>query len=118
VNLSGGNQQEAILARWLAEPDLRVLLVDGADRGHRRRGQERDLFDLYDLAEKGLAIGVVSSDCRGDGICDRILVMCEGRIVKEFSRAHSNESAILAAALPVRESRRPQDFPYEIDFAA
>ena len=104
VNLSGGNQQKTILARWLAEPHLRVLLVDEPTRGIDVGAKSEIYSILYDLAEKGLAIGVVSSDLpEAMGICDRILVMCEGRIVKEFLRAQFNESAILAAALPVRE---------------
>jgi L-arabinose transport system ATP-binding protein len=104
VNLSGGNQQKTILARWLAEPYLRVLLVDEPTRGIDVGAKSEIYSILYDLAEKGLAIGVVSSDLpEAMGICDRILVMCEGRIVKEFLRAQFNESAILAAALPVRE---------------
>ena len=103
VNLSGGNQQKTILARWLAEPELRVLLVDEPTRGIDVGAKSEIYSILYDLAEKGLAIGVVSSDLpEVMGICDRILVMCEGRISKEFLRADFNESAILAAALPVR----------------
>ena len=103
VNLSGGNQQKTILARWLAEPQLRVLLVDEPTRGIDVGAKSEIYAILYDLAEKGLAIGVVSSDLpEVMGICDRILVMCEGRIVKEFSRDAFSEGAILAAALPMR----------------
>jgi L-arabinose transport system ATP-binding protein len=91
---------------------LRVLLVDEPTRGIDVGAKSEIYSILYDLAEKGLAIGVVSSDLpEAMGICDRILVMCEGRIVKEFSRAHFNESAILAAALPVREvEAAPREF--------
>jgi L-arabinose transport system ATP-binding protein len=41
------------------------------------------------------------------GVCDRILAMCEGRIVKEFLREDFNEGAILVAALPVRAPETP-----------
>jgi L-arabinose transport system ATP-binding protein len=102
VNLSGGNQQKTILARWLAEPNLRVLLVDEPTRGIDVGAKSEIYAILYDLAEKGLAIGVVSSDLpEVMGICDRILVMCEGHIVQEFLRTDFNESAILETALPV-----------------
>ena len=108
VNLSGGNQQKAILARWLAEPELRVLLVDEPTRGIDVGAKSEIYGILYDLAEKGLAIGLVSSDLpEVMGVCDRILTMCEGRIVKEFLREDFNEGAILAAALPVRAPETP-----------
>ncbi len=101
VNLSGGNQQKTVLARWLAEPALKVLLVDEPTRGIDVGAKAEIYAILYDLAEKGLAIGVVSSDLpEVMGICDRILVMREGRVVAEFMRGSFDEQAILAAALP------------------
>jgi L-arabinose transport system ATP-binding protein len=103
VNLSGGNQQKAILARWLAEPSLKGLLVDEPTRGIDVGAKSEIYAILYDLAEKGLAIGVVSSELpEVMGICDRVLVMREGSIVAEFERAQFDERAILAAALPLR----------------
>ncbi|MDQ0471959.1 L-arabinose ABC transporter ATP-binding protein AraG [Labrys wisconsinensis] len=102
VNLSGGNQQKTILARWLAEPALKVLLVDEPTRGIDVGAKAEIYAILYDLAEKGLAVGVVSSELpEVMGICDRILVMREGRIAAEFRRDQFDEHAILAAALPV-----------------
>jgi L-arabinose transport system ATP-binding protein len=107
VNLSGGNQQKTILARWLAEPDLTVLLVDEPTRGIDVGAKAEIYAILYDLAEKGLAIGVVSSELpEVMGICDRILVMREGRIAAAFKRDAFDEHAILAAALPV-EAKDP-----------
>ncbi|UDL94569.1 L-arabinose ABC transporter ATP-binding protein AraG [Lichenihabitans sp. PAMC28606] len=101
VNLSGGNQQKTILARWLAEPDVKVLLVDEPTRGIDVGAKAEIYAILYDLAEKGLAVGVVSSDLpEVMGICDRILVMREGQVVAEFKRGAFDEHTILAAALP------------------
>ena len=101
VNLSGGNQQKAILARWLAEPNLQVLLVDEPTRGIDVGAKAEIYAILYDLAAKGLAIGVVSSELpEVMGICDRVLVMREGRIAATFTRDEFDEHAILAAALP------------------
>ena len=101
VKLSGGNQQKTILARWLAEPAVRVLLVDEPTRGIDVGAKAEIYAILYDLVEKGLAVGVVSSELpEVMGICDRILVMREGRIVAEFKRGSFDEHAILAAALP------------------
>ena len=100
-NLSGGNQQKTILARWLAEPSVQVLLVDEPTRGIDVGAKAEIYGILYDLVAKGLAVGVVSSELpEVMGICDRILVMREGRIVAEFTRGSFDEHAILAAALP------------------
>jgi L-arabinose transport system ATP-binding protein len=100
-HLSGGNQQKAILARWLAEPALKALLVDEPTRGIDVGARAEIYGILYDLAAKGLAIGLVSSDLpEVMGVCDRILVMREGRIAAEFTRPAFDEHQILAAALP------------------
>ena len=101
INLSGGNQQKVILCRWLSEKGVRVLLVDEPTRGIDV-GAKSEIYDiLYQLAEEGMAIVVISSELpEVMGICDRILVMCEGRISAEIERADFNEQSILAAALP------------------
>jgi len=103
VNLSGGNQQKVILARWLSEPDVKVLVVDEPTRGIDV-GAKSEIYDiLYLLAEKGMAIVVVSSELPEImGIADRILVMRERRIAAEFTRPDFSEQALLAAALPDR----------------
>ncbi|TIT60083.1 MAG: sugar ABC transporter ATP-binding protein, partial [Mesorhizobium sp.] len=99
--LSGGNQQKVILGRWLSEQGVRVLIVDEPTRGIDV-GAKSEIYELlYQLAEDGMAIVVVSSDLpEVMGICDRILVMCGGRINAELARNQFAEKAILAAALP------------------
>ena len=101
VNLSGGNQQKVILARWLSESGIKVLLVDEPTRGIDV-GAKSEIYEvLYGLAEQGLAIVMVSSELpEVMGVADRIIVMCERRIAGEFARAEFDEQAILAAALP------------------
>ncbi|MDR3496584.1 MAG: L-arabinose ABC transporter ATP-binding protein AraG [Ancalomicrobiaceae bacterium] len=108
VNLSGGNQQKVILARWLAETGVKVLIVDEPTRGIDV-GAKAEIYDLlYSLAERGIAIVVVSSELpEVMGISDRISVMCEGRIVAGFERADFDEHIILAAALPDRSIPEP-----------
>lgn len=103
INLSGGNQQKVILGRWLSEQGVRVLLVDEPTRGIDV-GAKSEIYELlYNLAGDGMAIVVVSSDLpEVMGICDRLLVMCEGRISAELDRAQFAEQTILAAALPDR----------------
>lgn len=105
VNLSGGNQQKVILGRWLSEEGVRVLIVDEPTRGIDV-GAKSEIYEiLYQLAEDGMAIVVVSSELpEVMGICDRILVMCGGRISAHLDRDQFSERAILAAALPDKKT--------------
>lgn len=104
-NLSGGNQQKVILGRWLSEEGIRVLIIDEPTRGIDV-GAKSEIYDLlYQLAEEGMAIVVVSSELpEVMGICDRLLVMCEGRIRAEINRDEFSEQLILAAALPDKQA--------------
>ena len=99
--LSGGNQQKAILARWLAEPNLRVVILDEPTRGIDI-GAKHDIYEvMYALAERGCSIIVVSSELPEVlGISDRVVVMREGCIAGELARHEATESAVLALALP------------------
>ena len=101
INLSGGNQQKVILGRWLSEEGVKVLIIDEPTRGIDV-GAKSEIYELlYQLAEDGMAIIVVSSELpEVTGVCDRILVMCGGRISAELTRDQFAEKAILAAALP------------------
>ncbi|PWK76699.1 L-arabinose ABC transporter ATP-binding protein AraG [Aminobacter sp. AP02] len=105
LNLSGGNQQKVILGRWLSEQGVRVLIVDEPTRGIDV-GAKSEIYEiLYQLAEQGMAIIVVSSELpEVMGICDRILVMCGGRISAHIDRDDFSERAILAAALPDKKT--------------
>ncbi|WP_323121500.1 L-arabinose ABC transporter ATP-binding protein AraG [Burkholderia alba] len=99
--LSGGNQQKAILSRWLAEPDLKVVILDEPTRGIDV-GAKHEIYNvIYQLAERGCAIVMVSSELPEVlGVSDRIVVMREGRIAGELNRAQANEQAVLNLALP------------------
>lgn len=107
VNLSGGNQQKVILARWLSEPNIKVLIADEPTRGIDV-GAKAEIYEiLYSLAEKGVAVVVISSELPEIiGISDRVLVMCDRRITAEFQRAEVSEAALLAAALPEKTAPR------------
>ena len=100
VNLSGGNQQKVVLAKWLAtEP--KVLLLDEPTRGIDINAK-KEIYALIDeLAQSGLAVVMVSSELPEIlGIADRIMVLCEGRKTADFSRAKATEENIVKAALP------------------
>ncbi|WP_197056538.1 MULTISPECIES: L-arabinose ABC transporter ATP-binding protein AraG [Luteibacter] len=98
--LSGGNQQKAVLSRWLAEKDLRVLIVDEPTRGIDV-GAKNEIYNvLYELADRGVAVVMISSELPEVlGVSDRVVTMCRGRITAQFDRAQANEENVLAAAL-------------------
>jgi ABC-type sugar transport system ATPase subunit len=100
VNLSGGNQQKVVLAKWLAT-DPKVLLLDEPTRGIDINAK-KEIYALIDeLAQSGLGVVMVSSELPEIlGIADRILVLCEGRKTAEFSRAEATEEKLVKAALP------------------
>lgn len=96
--LSGGNQQKAVLARWLLlQP--RVLLLDEPTRGVDI-GAKEEMYNLIEqTAETGTAILFVSSDMPEVlGLADRILVMHEGQITGALSRAEATEQAVMRLA--------------------
>ncbi|PRA34028.1 L-arabinose ABC transporter ATP-binding protein AraG [Pseudomonas poae] len=98
--LSGGNQQKAILGRWLSMP-MKVLLLDEPTRGIDI-GAKAEIYQIiHNLAAQGIAVVVVSSDLMEVmGISDRILVLCEGALRGEQTREHATESNLLQLALP------------------
>jgi len=97
-NLSGGNQQKVLLARWLYR-NCRILICDEPTRGIDV-GAKLEIYRLLDqLAEQGKGIIVVSSDLKELlGLCDRIAVLSAGRLVKIFDRGQWTEDLIMAAA--------------------
>ncbi len=98
TNLSGGNQQKCIIGRWLLTKP-KVLLLDDPTRGIDV-GAKAELYRLMDqLCREGLGIIVTSSELPELlTVCDRILVLCEGRLTGEFTRAEATEQRIMEAA--------------------
>jgi ABC-type sugar transport system ATPase subunit len=98
-NLSGGNQQKVLLARWLMR-GLKVIVVDEPTRGIDV-GAKSEIFALLDrLAGEGLAIVMMTSEMPELlGLADRILVMAEGRITATFDRDEATQEKILNAAI-------------------
>jgi len=101
VNLSGGNQQKVILARWLSE-EVKVILLDEPTRGIDV-GAKSEIYNIiYDLARQGIGVIVVSSELPEVlGICDRLFVMRQGQLVGELSREQATPEKALQMALPV-----------------
>lgn len=103
--LSGGNQQKAILARWLSER-VRVIVLDEPTRGIDIGAKSEIYALIHDLAESGVAVVVVSSELPEVlGISDRVFVMREGLVAAEFTRAAATPEAVLGAALPAGPAR-------------
>jgi rhamnose transport system ATP-binding protein len=100
AELSGGNQQKVVLARWLATQP-KVFLLDEPTRGIDI-GAKAEIYEIIlMLAEAGCAILLVSSEIPELlALCDRILVMSEGRISAEFDRQDATEDEIIKAAIP------------------
>jgi len=104
VYLSGGNQQKAILARWLSER-VRVLLLDEPTRGIDIGAKGEIYSIIYKLAQQGTGVLLVSSEMPEVlGVCDRILVMRQGSIVADLKREQATPERVLQLALPVSSS--------------
>ncbi len=98
--LSGGNQQKAILGRWLSMP-MKVLLLDEPTRGIDIGAKSEIYQIIHNLAASGIAVIVVSSDLMEVmGISDRLLVMSEGALTGELTRDQADEARLLQLALP------------------
>jgi ribose transport system ATP-binding protein len=97
-NLSGGNQQKVVVAKWLGnEPE--VLVVAEPTRGIDVGSKSEIHFLMRDLTRQGVGILMVSSELPEIlGMSDRIVVMSHGRIVAEMSGQGASEEAIMAAA--------------------
>ena len=97
-SLSGGNQQKCIIARWLLI-DPKLLLLDEPTRGIDV-GAKAEIYALIRrLAGQGMAILMTSSELPELlTVADRILVLCEGRLTANLTRAEATEEAIMHAA--------------------
>jgi ribose transport system ATP-binding protein len=99
VNLSGGNQQKVVLAKWLCT-EADILIFDEPTRGIDV-GAKVEIYQLINqLAARGAAILMISSELPEIlGMSDRILVMSGGRIAGEFLASEATQENLLAAAL-------------------
>ncbi|MDW6025204.1 sugar ABC transporter ATP-binding protein [Mesorhizobium sp. BAC0120] len=98
--LSGGNQQKAILARWLLS-DPSILILDEPTRGVDI-GVKAEFYDIIgELAAQGRAILLISSELPELlALCDRVLVMAEGRLTAEIPRTEATQEKVMQAAVP------------------
>lgn len=97
-HLSGGTQQKVVLAKWLLTHS-KVLIFDEPTRGIDV-GAKMEIYRLInEIAARGVAILLITSELpEALGMCDRIYVMREGRIMGEVDRANANQEAIMTLA--------------------
>ncbi len=96
--LSGGNQQKVVLAKWLATKP-RILILDEPTRGIDVGTKAAVHALMSKLASEGIAILMISSELPEVlGMSDRILVMREGRLTGHFTRAEATQEKIISAA--------------------
>lgn len=107
TELSGGNQQKTLLARWLLR-DGDILIVDEPTRGVDVAARFEIHQILASLADQDKAVLIVSSDLPElMALCDRILVMSQGRLAAEFKRDAWSEDRIMAAAFSGHRTDHP-----------
>jgi D-xylose transport system ATP-binding protein len=96
--LSGGNQQKVVLAKWLLT-NPRVLFLDEPTRGIDVGAKQEIYAQINALAREGLAIVLVSSELPEVlGLADRVLVLHEGKLTGEFTRADATPESVMACA--------------------
>lgn len=98
-NLSGGNQQKVVIAKWLSmEP--KVFILDEPTRGIDVGAKTEIYAIVNELAQKGVGIILISSELPEImGICDRIITVFEGKLTAIFERDFFNSSSIMKASL-------------------
>jgi ribose transport system ATP-binding protein len=97
-NLSGGNQQKVVLAKWLVR-DLSILIIDEPTAGIDVGAKDEIYSIINKLAEQGVGVILISSDLPElTRLSDRILVLREGRLIKEFRDQAITEEDVLKAS--------------------
>jgi ABC-type sugar transport system ATPase subunit len=104
--LSGGNQQKVILAKWLLVRNIRVFIFDEPTRGVDIATKVEIYRMMAELAEAGMAILLVSSEMPEVlGMSDRVLVMRAGRTVAELDRNDLTMEIVFAHAAGIDSGR-------------
>lgn len=102
-NLSGGNQQKVLMGKWLAT-NPKILILDEPTRGVDV-GAKAEIYMIIDrLAKEGISIIMVSSELNEIiNMCDRVLVMSDGRITGELDRSEFTQELIMSFATTMKE---------------
>ena len=96
--LSGGNQQKVVLGKWLLTGP-KILFLDEPTRGIDVGAKQEIYTEINKLAEQGMAIVLVSSELPEVlGLSDRVIVLHEGKMTGEFTRADATPERVMHAA--------------------
>jgi len=108
-NLSGGNQQKVLLAKWMyADPD--ILILDEPTRGIDVGAKYEIYCIINDLVAEGKSVIMISSELPEVlGMSDRIYVLNEGRIVGEFDAAEASQEKIMACILSTEPAKEEKE---------
>ena len=99
-SLSGGNQQKVVVAKALAQDNMKVIIMDEPTKGVDVGAKAEIYAIMGELAQKGFAIIMISSEMPEIlGMSDRIYVMCNGRVTGELNREEATQEAILEFAM-------------------
>ena len=105
-SLSGGNQQKVVVAKALAQ-EMKVVIMDEPTKGVDVGAKAEIYAIMGDLAKKGYAIILISSEMPEIlGMSDRIVVMCNGRKTGELNRAEATQEGILELSMEKSTWRR------------
>lgn len=108
MQLSGGNQQKVVLAKWLAT-NPQILILDEPTRGIDVGAKASVHKFMSELVSQGIGIIMISSELPEIlGMSDRIIVMCEGRITGEFTREEASQEKIISAAVGISSNKKNQ----------
>ena len=112
-SLSGGNQQKIVISKWLAT-DPKVVLLDEPTRGIDV-GAKADIYRLVEqLAAKGVGVVIVSSEFPELlSVCDRIIVLHEGRLDAEFTYGNVDEETLMAYASGTGDAKAEKEVIHE-----
>jgi putative multiple sugar transport system ATP-binding protein len=103
-NLSGGNQQKVVLAKWMMSHP-KILIFDEPTRGIDVGAKYEIYCIMNELVKQGLSIIMISSELPEVlGMSDRILVMSEGRLTAEYKKGEANPDLIMKAATAARQN--------------
>lgn len=112
--LSGGNQQKVVVAKTLAQ-DLKIVIMDEPTKGVDV-GAKAEIYEIMSqLARKGFGVVLISSEMPEIlGLCDRVYVMCNGRITGEFSAEEVTQERILELAMEKTKKSSPENKKEEV----
>ena len=106
-SLSGGNQQKVVVAKALAQKNMKIVIMDEPTKGVDVGAKAEIYAIMGELAKKGYGIIMISSEMPETiGMCDRIYVMCKGRITGCINRGEATQESILQLAMEKEKNKK------------